>query len=127
MDKVPTKSFLIVKIRKAHIQQMRITISRAAAITIQRHYRCHLGRKVFDRWRSLRSSIYAYNALCHSSAITISRVFRGHRGRKRAAQLRKDLVEYIISIREAEILDDEEEYRSNLQFGWKRNTVEIND
>lgn len=89
---------------------------------IQCHYRGHLGRKVAKRWLRLESNIKAFNALCHGSAIAISRVFRGHRGRQVAAKLRKDLVEYIISIREAEIIDEEEEFWSNLRFGkWRRN------
>lgn len=97
-------------------------IERASSIIIQRHYRGHLGRKVANRWSRLRSNIQTFNALCHGSAIAISRVFRGHRQRKRAAQLRKELVEYIISVREAEIVDEEEEYWSNLRFGeWRRN------
>ena len=97
-------------------------LERASSIIIQRHYRGHLGRKVAKRWSRLRSNIQTFNALCHGSAIAISRVFRGHRQRKHAAQLRKDLVEYIISIREAEIVEEEEEYWSNLRFGeWRRN------
>ena len=98
-----------------------MTIERSCAIIIQRHYRGHIGRKVAIRWARLRQNIHAFNALCNGSAVAISRVYRGHIARKYAAVLRKDLAEYVLSLREEEINEEEEEYWTNLRFGkWRR-------
>jgi hypothetical protein len=65
--------------------------------------------------------LHEYNILCNCCAITISRVYRGHVGREIAAGLRRELTAYILSIREAEIKEEEEEYWDNLRFGeWRR-------
>jgi hypothetical protein len=104
-----------------HANQLKLTIKRASVIIIQRHYRGHLGRKVGMRWARLRANAYAFNALCNASAIAITRVYRGHTARKHAAKLRKDLAEYILSIRKIEISEEEESYWTNLRFGeWRR-------
>ena len=104
-----------------HLHHFQSTIRKASAIIIQRHYRGHIGRTVAKRWARLRANVYAFNALCNGSAIAISRVYRGHIARKEAAALRSDLAEYILSIRELEIKEEEEEYWANLRFGqWRR-------
>ena len=88
---------------------------------MQRHYRGHIGRKVATRWERLKKNIHAYNALCNGCAIAISRVYRGHIARTYAAISRKDLAEYILTLREEEINEEEEEYWTNLRFGeWRR-------
>jgi len=91
---------------------------------IQRHFRGHIGRKATKRWRDLKQSVQAYNSLCHGAAIMISRVFRGYIARKHAATLRHNLATYIISLRELEIIEEEEQYWGNLRFGeWRRKRV----
>ena len=111
----------VIQIHDMHIHQLKSTIERASAIIIQRYYRGHLGRKVGKRWKRLRTNLHAYNALCNGSAIAISRVYKGHIARKYAALLRKDLAEYVLSIREIEINEEEEQYWANLRFGeWRK-------
>ena len=104
-----------------HLHHFQSTMRKASAIIIQRHYRGHLGRKVAERWARLRGNIRAFNALCNGSAIAISRVYRGHIARKQAAALRSDLAAYILSVRESEIKEEEDQYWANLRFGqWRR-------
>lgn len=98
----------------------------SCATVLQRHYRGHIGRKVAFRWASLRQKVEAYNALCNGSAIVISRVYRGYIARKVARVMREDLSKYILSLREAEINKEEEEYWASLRFSdWRRRRTKL--
>ncbi len=88
-------------------------LERKASLIIQRIYRGHLNRKAAVLWKSKVEDLQALNSLSTACAIAISRVWRGYVARKHASSCRKELAQYIISLREKEAIEDEREYWEN--------------
>ena len=88
-------------------------LERKASLMIQRIYRGHLNRKAAALWKSKVEDLQALKSLSTACAIAISRVWRGYAARKHASSCRKELAQYIISLREKEAIEDEKEYWEN--------------
>lgn len=83
---------------------------RVAALIIQRYYRGNLGRKGARLWKAKMNDLMALNALTTGCAVAISRVWRGFVGRRYASKCRKEMAEYILSLRQTEAEKEEKEY-----------------
>ena len=74
-----------------------------SVVTIQRYYRGRIGRRAADLWRQHRLRMEAHNALYVACSTTISRYWRGYKGRYEAKQLRREMAEFIIAMRQIDL------------------------
>ena len=109
--------FIAIQIQKIVEIQNEISLQNMSAVTIQKLYRGHLGRKVGSRWKLEIRSVKAWSALCQASAIAISRYWRGYSARVRAEKVRIELTNYIIELRRVEAEIEDDEYWESLYFG----------
>ena len=94
------------------------------AITVQRVFRGHIGRKIAKMCAFRQERNESINALMNGCAVAISRAWRGYCGRMDAKYLKKEMAEFLFAIREEEARDEEEEYlaTTNPLQRWKRDT-----
>jgi hypothetical protein len=92
----------------------------APAVTIQKYYRGHTGRKAALLWRNEYKNIQVWRALYHSCAITITRYWRGYSSRRMAAFCREKMVKYFINLRKAEAKEDEDVFLNMGNFNKTR-------
>ena len=74
-----------------------------AVIIIQRYYRGHIGRKAASLWREHLSRLQAHHALYVACSTTISRYWRGWKGRQEAKDVRREMAEFIIAMRQIDL------------------------
>ncbi|EJK65956.1 hypothetical protein THAOC_13144 [Thalassiosira oceanica] len=111
-------------IKTRHWENRRATERQRLAMTVQRIYRGHLGRKA-TRLRSTEvKSAEATLKIRNECAVDISRVWRGYCSRKDAKYLRDELAKFMFAIRLEEAEDEEEEYLSSVRrkrsYNWRR-------
>ena len=80
------------------------------ALSLQRIYRGHIGRKVAKTHYLQQDKIRSANILMNACATAIARIWRGYCGRQDARHLRKEMAKFLFAIREEEARDEEEEY-----------------
>lgn len=111
-------------IKTRHWENRRATARQSLAMTVQRVYRGHLGRKATRlRATEVKSAEHAMK-LRNECAADISRVWRGYCARKDAEYLRDELAKFMFAIRLEEAKDEEEEYLSSVRrkrsYNWRR-------
>ena len=74
-----------------------------AVVIIQRYYRGHIGRKAASLWREHFSKLQAHHALYVACSTTISRYWRGWKGRQEAKDVRREMAEFIIAMRQIDL------------------------
>jgi len=114
------KRYSNVEILRVRVKQERAR--EIAAKSIQRYVRGHFGRKVAKKMALCILEQIAEKNLQIAAAVAIQRVFRGHTARVFVEDLRRELIEFIASVRLSEAHEEEEEFlrRHPLRRFWRR-------
>lgn len=100
-----------VKAKRSQKVKRETSIFNTSALTIQKHFRGMIGRKVADSWKKEISFQKTYRALCNSCATTIARCVRGHFAREYVRRLKQDMVEFMMNLRLEDLRKGEEEMK----------------
>ena len=109
-------------IKTRHWENRRATARQRLAMTVQRIYRGHLGRKATRLRATEVKSAEILTKMRNECVVDISRVWRGYCARKDADYLRDELARFVFAIRLDEA-KDEEEYLSSVRRkgpSWRR-------
>lgn len=100
-----------VKVKRSQKVKRETSIFNASALTIQKHFRGMIGRKVADSWKKEISYQKTYRALCNACATTIARCVRGHFAREYVRRLKQEMVKFMMNIRLEDLRKGEEEMK----------------
>lgn len=100
-----------VQAKRSQKVKRETSIFNTSALTIQKHFRGMIGRKVADSWKKEISFQKTYRALCTACATTIARCVRGHFAREYVRRLKQDMVEFMMNLRLEDLRKGEEEMK----------------
>ena len=100
-----------VQAKRSQKVKRETSIFNASALTIQKHFRGMIGRKVADSWKKEISFQKTYRALCTACATTIARCVRGHFAREYVRRLKQDMVKFMMNLRLEDLRKGEEEMK----------------
>lgn len=91
---------------------------RNSAVTVQRHYRGCIGRRAAGLWRERKLRMQARHAFYLACSTTISRYWRGYKGRQEAKELRRKMAEFIMTLRQIDLNEEQREATRKKEKRW---------